>query len=223
MGGSSNKTNRNIALTSEQGASTQAANLASLGSQNNAQSQQLYKLLWGAPSSGGGTATGGALSGFLDPSKLNVTAPTNNFAIANTKENEAAEKASQNNAEAIKQNAANAGFGANAPAGFVQDQVAQNRRALADTEGQNFNANTQNSYQAALNNFWNTANMANTDQNSAAQRAIGATSGAGDLYSNLYGTASKTSGGQGGGGMLFGQNPGIAGAVQGGAGALAGK
>lgn len=215
MGGSSGKTNRGIALTGATGAEGAASNLTGMGAENNAQSNQLYNTLWGAPSGSGGTSSGGALSGFLDPSKLNVTAPTGNFAIANTTANENAEKASQNNAESIKQSASNAGFGANAPAGFTQDQLNQNQRALADTEGQNFNTNTQNSYQAALNNFWNSANMANSTSNTKQAQAGTDTSNAGSIYNNLYGTSSKTTGGQGGNGQLFANQDSLRGALQG--------
>jgi hypothetical protein len=197
MGGGSKleQTNTAQAGPAFQGGMNTAGTAQQLGTQYNQQQQQLYEMLWGSPASATGTTGGagggtrGAVASMLDPSKLNVSSPTGVFGLQNTRANEAAAKQYASNAGDIKQRAANAGFGPGTPAGFVQNQLNQNARSLADTRGSNFLNSTTNQYDASLANFWKAANLASGGAGTAQQGALGGTGTAANVYNNLYGTA----------------------------------
>lgn len=165
------------------GAATQAQNQGNIFS---AQQQQLYNLLYGGGSGGGK----GVVGGMLDPNSLNVTKPTGVYALQNTNANTAAAKQYAANAGNIKTAAAQAGFNpATTPAGFTQDQLNQNARALADTRGTNFANATNQQYQDALANFWKAANVTAGGAATTGGQANQATGTAANTYANLYGTA----------------------------------
>lgn len=199
MGGSSSKTTpiqTPQSKTAFTGATAGASNLAGLGNQYSGQQQQLFNMLWGtpgtpgAPSAGGpsgGTTTGGALGNFLNPANLNVTSPTGPFAGAFTNDKTQLAKTAAQNAEDIKSQAAQSGFGANSPSGMTADQLRANNSDLANNVGKAFTTETGNSYQAALNNFWNAANAAQTGAATAQSGALQGTGNAADIYENLYG------------------------------------
>jgi len=197
------------------GATGAASTLSGLGGQYGGQQQQLYNMLWGTPTSttagGGGkpvapamsiggsstsgapaaggspTGTQGALTSFLNPANLNVTSPTGPFAGAFTNDKTQLANTAAQNAENIKSQAAQSGFGANAPSGMTADQLRQNNSDLANNVGQAFTTETGNSYQAALNNFWNAANAAQSGAATAQSGALTGTGNAANIYSNLYG------------------------------------
>jgi len=142
----------------------------------------------GAPAAGGSGGTGGgALGAFLNPANLNVTSPTGPFAGAFTNDKTQLAQTAAQNAENIKSQAAQSGFGANAPSGMTADQLRQNNSDLANNVGQAFTTETGNSYNAALNNFWNAANAAQSGAATAQSGALTGTGNAANVYSNLYG------------------------------------
>jgi len=144
----------------------------------------------GAPVAGGPGAaggTGGALTGFLNPANLNVTSPTGPFAGAFTNDKTQLARTSAQNAENIKSQAAQSGFGASTPSGITADQLRANNSDLANNVGNAFTTETGNAYQAALNNFWNAANAAQGGAATAQSGALGGTGAAGSLYNNIYG------------------------------------
>lgn len=165
--------------------------------------QQLFNTLWGAPTSGAvpggsgsastGGSTGGALNQFLNPASLNVTSPTGAFKTANVNADTAAAAQAASNASNIKSGANNAGFGANSPSGFTQQQLNQNNQSLANSRGTNFTAQQQAQQQQALSNFWNTANLASSGAATGQAGALQGTDTAANTYANLYGTAASTS------------------------------
>ncbi len=142
----------------------------------------------GAPATGATGATGGgALGGFLNPANLNVTSPTGPFAGAFTNDKTQLAQQAAQNAEGIKSQAAQAGFGANSPSGMTADELRANNSDLANNVGNAFTTETGNSYNAALNNFWNAANAAQSGAATAQSGALGGTGAAASTYSNLYG------------------------------------
>jgi hypothetical protein len=182
MGGGSKvqQSNPAQAAAANAGATASANNSTALSNLYSSQQQQLFNSLYGK---------GGAVSGMLDPSKLDVSKPTGVYALQNTNANQAAAKQYENNAQAIGRNAAQSGFGPGTPSGFVADQQNRNARGLADTQGQNFLASTTNQYQDALNNFWKAANLEQGASNASGVGALQGNSTAANTYSNLYGTA----------------------------------
>lgn len=161
-------------------ADSAAAQNQSQGATNFANQQTLYKNLWGSAGSGG------ALSGFLNPANLNVTAPTGpqqlqyNAAVQNTANQFKGARG------ALSRYMASRGFGANSPSGFGASNAASLARDEADAQGQNFTNYTNASYNNALNNFWNAANVAAGQGATMGSQAVNATGNAGDVYGNLY-------------------------------------
>lgn len=188
--------NQSAALA--QKASANAAQLQPQADQYGAERQQLYSTLWGAPTAGAPAA--GALGGFLDPSKLNVSSPTGPYAQMYTRANEQTAKDTENALASTRREAANRGF---AGSGMADDAALKTRLAAADQRGQNFGTATNASYQDALSNFWNAVQAAQADKGTSQQgqlnteqlqhqdqgQAIGAQSNAAQTYSQLYGTA----------------------------------
>jgi hypothetical protein len=160
--------------------------LAAQATQNSAYAKQAHDTLFGPGTDG----KGGTLSKFLDPSSLNVSGPTGTYGLQYNQAVSNIAKQSQDVRGSVARAAANRGFGANAPAGFVQDQQ---RRAAEDQVGQQGAAFTDyagKSYQDALQNFWNSTNIATGAGAAATNAAIAGDSAAANNYANLYGTAS---------------------------------
>lgn len=193
MGGGSSvkQTNAGQATQTLGGATSAATQAQNQGNTFSAQEQQLYNTLYGNPIAAGGVAGAkGALTDMLNPSSLNVTKPTGVYALQNTNADTAAAKQYAANAGNIKAAAAESGFNpATTPAGFVQDQLNQNSRALADTRGTNFSTATNQQYQDALANFWKAAGITGQGAATAGSQANQATGTAASTYGNLYGTA----------------------------------
>jgi hypothetical protein len=175
-----------------------------------AERQQLYNTLWGSPAApvapGGGSTTaapasGGALTGFLDPNSLNVTAPTGPYAQMYTRANEQSALDTQNALQAARQAAITSGFAQGS--GAQNDAELQAQLAGAQQRGVNFGNATTASYQDALSNFWNAVQAAQGQQSASQQgqqateqqqatdtgQAVNANQGASQTYAQLYGTA----------------------------------
>jgi hypothetical protein len=186
------QTNPVQAAAANAGATSTAKTAQGLGDKYSGQQQQLWNQLFGTPGQVGGvSAPGGALGGFLDPASLNVTSPTGVYKTQNVNADTAAASQAAANSANIKANAAQSGFGANTPTGFVADQQAKNAQALAGQRGTNFSTAASNQYQDALKNFWNAGQMAQTGAETGQQGALAGTGTAAQVYSNLYGTAGK--------------------------------
>lgn len=221
-GGQANKQQATAANAGATGSAQTAGTLANTAlqqgnaltpqaNQYGAERQQLYNTLWGAPSSSGtgtpsadaqgGAPSTGALTKFLDPNSLNVTAPTGPYAQMYTKANEQAATDTQNALQQVRQDAANRGF--TQGSGAQSDAELKAQLAGAAQKGQNFGQATTASYQDALSNFWNAVGANQQGQAGAQQgqlateqtqqgatgQAIGANQGAAQTYSQLYGTA----------------------------------
>lgn len=211
MGGG--QANKAQATAADAGASRSAANAGTLSNTAlatgqtlqpqadtmGAERQQLHNSLWGNPA--GGAPASGALGGFLDPSKLNVSAPAGPYAQMYTRANEQLAKDTQDAVGSVRRNAANRGFPQGS--GAEADAELKARLGAADIRGQNFGTATNASYQDALSNFWNSVQAAQADKGSSQQgqltteglqqnstgQAITANQGGAQTYSQLYGTA----------------------------------
>lgn len=132
------------------------------------------------------TATGG----FLNPTSLNVSAPTGAFATQyQTQKNQNAQAADQALAS-TNRNLASRGMGMT-PAGFSAANDLQAYQNQANANQQAFQNATTNSQNQAQQNFWNAANLQNTQANTDISGGLQGVQGAGSIYGNLYGTASQ--------------------------------
>lgn len=132
----------------------------------------------------------GAISGFLDPNSLNVTAPTGAFATQYQNQKDANAKTATQALASTNRNMANRGMGST-PAGFT---AANNLNAYFDQANANQNAYqtaVTNQQNQALQNFWNAANTEQGIGSTDIGAGTGALSNAGGIYQSLYGTASK--------------------------------
>lgn len=177
--------------------------------------QQQYDTLWGNPSAPGGAGGlgSGALTPFLDTSKLNSATPTGPYALQLSNQNAQLATDTQNAIASARQSAANRGMGSS---GVLSDAELKAQLAAAGTRGTNYSNALAGSHNEALQNFWNTVGASGTQQAAAqtgqentqqlqkaygdqaigaaqtgTQQAIGANQGAGQTYGQLYGTAGQ--------------------------------
>lgn len=128
-----------------------------------------------------------------DPNALNVSAPTGpsklqfNAAVENTA-NQYKDASGQ-----LARSMAIRGFGADSPSGMQAQGERELAADQADAQGANFSNYTNQSYQTALNNFWNANNMGS--QNAGQQGSLGTQGGdsAANTYANLYANSYKPS------------------------------
>lgn len=135
-----------------------------------------------------GDFSGGTLSGFLDPAKLNVSEPTGTFGLQYNKAKENIAKQGQQARGSTSEYLANRGFG-NAPSGFGADQERRATQAQTDAQGSAFTDLAGKSYQDALTNFWNANDALQGGASGAMSSAIAGNSAAVGNYANLYNTA----------------------------------
>ena len=185
MGGGSKvqQTNAGQATAANAGATNAANQGSALSAQYNQQQQQQYNNLFGA------NGKGGAVGGFLDPSKLNVTSPTGPYGLMFTQQKEQLAKGYKDAQGATDRTLAQSGFGPGTPSGFAANLSAENARGLADSTGKAYAGATENSYQDALNNFWKAAQMSQAQGTAAQGGALAGNNTAAQTYGNLYGTA----------------------------------
>lgn len=195
-GGVANKGQANTAFSSAQGTAARAGALSQdaqgTAGNYNAQQQALYKTLFGGPGSNGG----GAVTPFLDPSKLNISTPQGPYALQYTNTAQGIDTGTQQALAAARRSAAQRGFGASSPSGFEQNQELQATLGGNAAKGQAYQTATTNSYQDALNNFWKAvqsaqgqAGTSGSEGNTALGTAASANQGASNTYGQLYGTA----------------------------------
>jgi len=187
MGGSPKQVNSGQASAANAGATAAAQASANLSGENLREQKQNFNYLFGDGTPG----STGSLTKFMDPTSLNVSAPTGNYA---TQYNNATNQLSNNYAMqrgALAQGFANKGFAAGMPSGFQADQDRKLASSEADTRGNLFAATTGQQYQDALNNFWNANNIASGQTAGARSGALQGSADAGKDYTDIYGTAGK--------------------------------
>lgn len=170
--------------SSSAGAQASDQALANQATQSTAYAKEAHDMLVGAD------GKSGTLSPFLDPSSLNVSAPTGAYkAQYNQDIGQISQQSQQTQGSVARANAAR-GFG-NAPAGFAQDEQRQAAETATSQKGQAFTQLAGQSYQDALSNFWNATNIASGSAATNTNAAISADSAAASNYANLYGNASQ--------------------------------
>lgn len=178
---SSHKINAPAQANQADTGATNAANTAeNLSSQSNTNAQGIYNTLYGP---------NGSMTQMANPANLNVTQPTGAFATTNTEENEQTQQGGQAALSSAKQDLANSGMGPGTASGAAGDAELQARLAESNQMGQNFATNTQNSYNAALNNFWNASNSMSGAGAQQAGEAASTNANAGQIQNSIYGTA----------------------------------
>jgi hypothetical protein len=128
----------------------------------------------------------GTLGGFLDPSKLDVSAPTGTFGLQYKNFLNQNSKNAANARGAMRRDQANSGFGANAPAGFNADQMRRSREDQASNEGAAFTDFAGKSYQDALQKFWASNDALQGQGGGALSASIAGNQAAAGNYANLY-------------------------------------
>lgn len=173
-------------------------------------SNNLTDTLFGKDAGGGGT-----LSGFLDPNKLNVNAPTGPYALQYQQAKANNATATDQAKQAITRMAGNSGFGPGAPAGYTNFLKSQADMSGAGKAGDIFSNYAGKSYQDALDNFWKATQAAQSTATNTGSGALTGNTSASNTYSQLYGTA------QGAATSAKNANKGLAGSALGAAGAAA--
>jgi urease beta subunit len=200
MGSSQHAADPATQAAASAGAQAQAQAAANLSNTYNQEQQQQYKSLFGT----GGVNGGGTLSKFLDPNSLNVSAPTGPYALQYKQATgNLAQQTAQQKGQ-LAQSLANNGFGSNSPSGMAQDANLQLALGQNAQQGQLFTQAATNSYNDALNNFWNATNIGAGQAATAQSGALSGTGIAAQTDANLYGTASQPYAQQGIGGALLG-------------------
>lgn len=202
MGGSSQHAANPVeAATASAGANAQAQAAANLSNTYNQEQQQQYKTLFGT---GGSTDSGGTLSKMLDPASLNVSSPTGPYALQYKQAtgNLAQQTAMQRGQ--LSATLANSGFGSNSPSGMAQDAQLQLALGQNAQQGQLFTQAATNSYNDALNNFWNATNIAAGQAATSQAGALAGNATAAQTDTNLYNTSTQPYSQTGIGGALLG-------------------
>lgn len=181
----SHPTDSSTMKSASAGAQASDQALAAQATQNTAFANQARKTQFGED------GKSGTLGGFLDPSKLDVSAPTGTYGLQyknflnNNSQNFA------NARGAMRRDQANSGFGANAPAGFNADQTRRSRQDQANTEGAAFTDFAGKSYQDALGKFWSANDALQGQGGGALSASIAGNSAAAGNYANLYDASSR--------------------------------
>lgn len=180
------------------GANAAAQASANLSNQYAGEQKQQYQNLFGA------NGTGGNLTKMMDPSSLNVSSPTGPYALQYKQAT--GNLAQQTSAQRGQLSAtlANQGFGSNSPSGMGQDAALQLSLGQNAQQGQLFTQAATNSYNDALNNFWNANNIAAGQAATSQAGALQGQSTAAQTNTNLYNTSSQPYTQQGLGSALLG-------------------
>lgn len=190
----SHPTDKGTMTSASAGAQAADAALAKQADQSTAYAKQAHDLLFGqgtVPGSGLSALGGqGTLTKFLDPASLNVQSPTGVYDLQFKKAVEGIANRGAQDRGAIQRGFASRGFG-NAPAGFVSDEQRQQLADQSNQHGAAFTDLAGKSYADALNNFWNSTNIASGSGAANTNAAISADSAAANNYANLYGDASR--------------------------------
>lgn len=171
-----------------QGAQTQDQVLAANAAKNQQFADQSRQSLFGTDTNG--KYSGGSVSDFLDPSKLNQTGLSGTYL---NQYNNAANKVANTTKEAVgttEQDLASRGMG-KAPAGFAADQE---RKAFQDQAGQTgdlYAGAAGQQHSDAMSNYWNATNMLNANATNTANLSLQGSQAAASNYANLYGTSSQ--------------------------------
>lgn len=170
----------------QQASATQAKNAATAQTNANNMSQSLYGTYDPATNS----YSGGSVSGFLDPSKLNQNGLTGTYL---QQYNNAADRVANNTNNAVGstfRNMASRGMGAT-PTGFGADQQRQAYQTEAGQLGTLYGGAAGQQLSDATNNYWQANNMLNNSANTNQSSATANLNGASGTNTSLYGNASQ--------------------------------
>ena len=128
----------------------------------------------------------------MNPANLNVSSPTGPFKQAYNQDVAGISNSFRNARGNLAQGMANRGFSSSGgPAYFAQNQANQLAMGEAANKGQAYTTETQNSYNAALQNFWNATNAASGTLGTTMGGSLQGAQNAGSTYGNLYGTSGQ--------------------------------
>lgn len=183
MGGHVQQTNPGQAAAANAGATGAAQSLQKAQASDLTRQNSYMNYMFGKDGSGG------TMSQFTNPTSLNVKGPTGPYDIMY--KNDVANIG--NTAQAARTNMRaemnNRGFGAGS--GMENAQATQMALGEAGAKGQAYSSAFNNSYQTALNNFWNASNLMGGQAATLGGQGIQAGSSAAQTYNNLYGTAGQ--------------------------------
>lgn len=189
----------------QQVSATQAANAKTAQGNANNMQQSLY----GTYNPATNSYSGGSVSGFLDPSKLNQNGLSGTYLNQyNNASNQLATN-TQNAVGTTMQNLQSRGMGAT-PAGFAADQERQAYQTQAGQQGTLYTNAAGQQLSDATTNYWNANNLLNGSANTNQAAATANNSSAAGTNTSLYGTASQQK--QSGWGTVLGAAGGLAGA-----------
>jgi len=173
-------------LGGRQEAATQAKNAATAQTNANNMSTSLYGTYDPATNS----YSGGSVSGFLDPSKLNQTGLSGTYL---NQYNNAANQVANNTNNAVGstfRNMASRGMGTT-PTGFGADEQRKAYQTEAGQLGTLYGGAAGQQLSDATNNYWNANNLLNGAANTNQSSATANLNGASGTNTSLYGNASQ--------------------------------
>lgn len=132
----------------------------------------------------------GAITGFLNPSSMNVSSPTGAFGVQYQDQKNQNAQAANQALQSTNRNLASRGMGST-PAGFAAANDLTAYQNQANSNQQAFQNAVTNQQNQAVNNFWNAANMESNMGNSDINAGNSAMQGSGSIYDSLYGTSSQ--------------------------------
>lgn len=172
------------------GAQAQDQQLAANAKKNQAFADQTRQSLFGTYNPTTGMYSGGSVSPYLDPSKLNSGGLSGSYADAYKNETNQLANNTKNAVGTTMQDLANRGMG-KSPAGFAADQERKAYQDQAATQGSLYSGAEQAQHNENLSNYWNATDMLNANATNTANLSLQANQAAASNYSNLYGTASQ--------------------------------
>lgn len=137
----------------------------------------------------GSNGKGGTMSQFTNPSSLNVKGPTGPYDIMYKNQVGTIANTARDARTNMRAEMNNRGF--NSGSGMENAMGTQLALGEAGAKGQAYSDAFNNSYQTALNNFWNANNLMAGQAATLGGQGIQAGSSAAQTYNNLYGTAGQ--------------------------------
>lgn len=170
------------------GAQTQDQVLAQNAQKNQQFSDNSRQSLFGNYSNG--SYSGGSVSPFLDPSKLNQNGLDGTYKDQYNNAANKVDEGAKNSVGTTMQDLANRGMG-KSPAGFEADQERKAYQDAAGQKGDLYAAAAGQQHSDALSNYWNATNMLNSNATNTANLSLQGSQAAASNYANLYGTSSQ--------------------------------
>lgn len=178
------------AKAASSGAQQQDQTLDKNAAQNQQFANQTRQSLFGNYDPTTGSYSGGTVSPFLSPSRLNQTGLSGTYKNQYNTASDTLSNETKNAVGTTLQAMNSRGMG-RTPAGFAADQMRQAYQNAAGQRASLYTGAAQQQHADALNNYWNATNMLNSNASQTANLSLQGNQAAAGNYSSLYGTAQQ--------------------------------